>query len=362
MISCKPPAEPVVPDHDDALPAHVLSDYRLVFEDNFSGQTALDPAKWNTAYAWGPDTRINLEEQYYVDTLGGAGDQPTDPFSFTGEALRIEAAPWQPGVDGKEFTSGVITTRETCAFKYGYIEVCAKNPCCPSGMWTAIWLLNAFYYDNAFQKNQAENNGVGNDKFNNEIDFEFVDNFGCDQAVSKAMHYYTGDRNSSDNYSLWTLDGASFKQINLVTSTTTQDAGVYRDCAGELQTRLDATEGLSCEEFHTYGFDWRPGRLDIYVDGVRQDCVSAAFGGDIIPDQFMYLLINFAVGGAFPFANTGGGIEKADAADYPAALEVKTARIFLAPEGETTKETQLLSVETMQEHLESAGKLPEVLS
>jgi len=132
-------------------PAHVLANYDLIFEDTFNGQ--LREENWNTRFLWGPDRIINDEDQYYVDVLGGSGWQGNDPFTFSAEGN------------------------------------CLKDPCCPSGMWTAAWLLNSLYYSNAFTKNEAErgDGSLGNDKWNPEIDFkESVDNYGCDGTVKNA--------------------------------------------------------------------------------------------------------------------------------------------------------------------------------
>lgn len=60
--------------------------YKLVFEDNFDGDS-LDRGKWDTEFLWGPGVVINNEQQYYVnDNQFGY-----NPFKVGGGQLSIEA-------------------------------------------------------------------------------------------------------------------------------------------------------------------------------------------------------------------------------------------------------------------------------
>ncbi len=61
-------------------------EYRLVFEDNFSG-SKLDRGRWNTEFLWGPGVVINNETQYYVND----GQFGYDPFKVADGRLAIEA-------------------------------------------------------------------------------------------------------------------------------------------------------------------------------------------------------------------------------------------------------------------------------
>jgi beta-glucanase (GH16 family) len=334
----------VVPQTKNDAPAHVLSNYTLIFEDLFNNpSTPVDPNKWSTSFIWGPTQVINNEDQYYVDTLGGQGWQGANPFSRNAQGnLLITAAPiegpapdtffdngsgLQPMPKPPLLSSGMINTRDTACFKYGYAEVCLRDPCCPGGMWTAAWLLNCLYYNNAFDKNAEENDGNGTDKFNHEIDFkENVDNYGCDSILTNAYHYFTGDALGTLNR--WTIDGQAFKVDGQ------PNAGLYKDCDGNDKTFLD-TAGTTCNELHTVAVDWAPDYIHFYLNGQIVNCINGS--SDLISDQFMYLIINFAAGGNYPMAALpGGALENfADVNDYPASLEVAYARIYLHPEGQT---------------------------
>jgi len=178
--------------------------------------------------------------------------------------------------DAQPLSSGIITTRDTCNFRYGYCEVCLKDPCCPSGMWTAAWLLNSLYYSNAFTKNEAErgDGSLGNDKWNPEIDFkESVDNYGCDGTVKNAYHYFTGDGNAP-SYHLWSLDGGNFRQVDVGQGGLVSQFNTYPTCDGSFIFNLPDTPITGCSEFHTVAVDWAPEYIHYYVNGILVNCVN----------------------------------------------------------------------------------------
>lgn len=318
------------------VPQNVLDNYTLVLDERFDG--ALDPNTWNTELVWGSNLTINTEEQYYVDVLGGDTQGP-NPISFNADGdLVITAAPItgpKPVTDGgiaggQNYTSAIIHTRDSHCFTHGYVEVCAKVPKA-DGAWPATWLLNCFYYDNASVKAAQEGIANPNDKFNPEIDFmEMVDgpNYFGSNNTKFAYHYFTGDRQTTNtNHSRWSL-GTNFKEVNVGTGNQLSNFNVYQDCAGNNQYSLpDYAPGVDfSQDFHIYAVDWNPDYIHYYVDGILIHCVNTK---SIISDQAMYLLINFAVGGVFPFGFPGSSTYRmADPADYPAELVVKSARIY----------------------------------
>lgn len=328
-------------DTDDVkndVPLDIRQQYTLAFEDVFKGQSALDPSKWQSSFLWGPDLTINKEEQYYVDVLGGQGWQPgINPFKFGPNGLIIEAAPiaedQRPvttnGIDGgQRFTSGVLINRDALCFTGGFVEVCLKPPCNADGSWPAAWLLNCMYYQNAALKNDAENGGVGNDKFNPEIDWEWVtggSNPGT-MCAKPAYHYFTGDRNDPDNYRIWDLDASNFTEKDGNTGALITAGNIYETCDSTFSNRLEEVcEVDYCQDFHTYGIHWEPNDfIHFYIDGQLKRCVEGP--NSIITDQSMYFLMNLAVGGSFPFGNPP--TQQANQADYPAQLEIEYVRIY----------------------------------
>ena len=335
-------------------PAHVIDTYELAFEDVFKGQTQVDDTKWSSHLPWGPDVTINDEEQYYVDQLGTYPNPISpppvglnEPFSFDENGLLITAEPItgdkpvtsNGDPEGQCYTSGVLTTRDSLCFTGGYFEVCMKPPCGADGSWPAAWLLNCMYYNDADQKNNAENGGVGNDKFNPEMDFEWVtggNNPGT-ACTKMAYHYFTGSRADEGvpggNFNLWDLDDFTFREVDLANGGVTNFAGIYEDCAGNFQSSLpEYCEFDACLDFHTYGIDWCPNDyIHYYIDGQIVRCINGDDG--IISDQSMYFIMNLAVGGSFPFGGLPGGTanNEADPTTYPASVAVEYVRIYTKP-------------------------------
>lgn len=326
-------------------PQHVLDNYSLAFEDIFIGQTSLDPLKWNTKLPWGPGLNINDEEQYYVNVLETNPASPdygwrgANPISFGPNGLIITAAPipeadrptFDTPVKEANFSSAVLTTRDSLCYKGGYAELCLRVPCDADGSWLAAWLLNCLYFNNAFDKNQMENAGVGNDKFNPEIDFEWVNGAGNEPHCAKnAYHYFTGDRTDPNNHDQWRIDSNNFLQFDPNTGAVVSSFNQYENCGGLQSVTLPDTCNLDfCDDFHTVGIDWCPNDyIHFYVDGQLVNCINGA--DNIISDQSMYLILNFAVGGSFPFGgNPGGGAAGlADPTTYPAQMEIEYVRIY----------------------------------
>jgi len=322
-------------------PLEVQEDYNLFFEDTFNNPLQpVDPAKWSTRFLWGPGLTINNEEQYYVDVLGGDTTNQ-NPFSIdpaTGRLL-ITAAPitgTKPvttnGLDGgQNYTSGILTTREFGCFTYGYVEVCAFVPCGMDGAWPAFWALNCRYYNNASEKAIMEGIANPTPHFNPEIDFsELVQgNNNSLNCSNNALHYFSGDQQSSTDYRRWSLDEGGFRSYNINTQSVDSNFNIYQDCNGDDQfLGLPADCNPSaCGSLQTFGMHWCPEFLKYYRNGQVVNCITGA--ADIIPDQEMYLLINLAVGGNYPFGNPPSQL--ADPASYPAAIEIAYARIYTKP-------------------------------
>ena len=129
-----------------------LSSFNLVFDEEFNGDS-LDRSRWKTSLPWGPDTIINVEQQYFVNTFG-ANPPDYDPFVFTGETLQITGIPTPPELlsqaNNQPFLSGVITTADHFEMTYGYIEMRAKVA-------GGAGLLSTFFlFNQNFDGNQPE--------------------------------------------------------------------------------------------------------------------------------------------------------------------------------------------------------------
>ena len=100
--------------------------WTLVFDDEFDGPSALDPAKW--AYEIG--YLRNDEKQYYTSRA--------DNVRAEGGHLVIEAR--REAYQGYAYTSASVNTRQRFELLYGRVEVRAKLPT-GNGTWPAIWML-----------------------------------------------------------------------------------------------------------------------------------------------------------------------------------------------------------------------------
>jgi beta-glucanase (GH16 family) len=166
--------------------------------------------------------------------------------------------------DGKmqAYTSGVMTTDEKFSQRYGYFEMRCKLPK-GQGFWPAFWLL------------------TDTEVWPPEIDI--FENLGHENNI---LHFTNHWRNKD--------------------STLGADS--------QPRTGPDYTTG-----FHTIGFDWEPDRLVWYVDDHEQCRMT-----DHIPNERMYVLINLAVGGAWP--------KSPDATTpFPSSFDIDYVRVYQKP-------------------------------
>ncbi|UFN50312.1 family 16 glycosylhydrolase [Roseomonas sp. OT10] len=124
-----------------------LSQYHLSFSDEFDSFDPLlgkggDGGTWRTRTSSGLGNMVAYnDEQYFVDAQWkGLG---IDPFSAQDGVLSITAT-YRPDLtsltEGREYTSGVITTQGTFAQQYGYFEARVKMSE-GTGFAPAFWLL-----------------------------------------------------------------------------------------------------------------------------------------------------------------------------------------------------------------------------
>ena len=302
-------------DAPDAITQSLLdSDYVLMFEDNFTGST-LDTDKWNTHHLWGPYWQINNEEQMYPDIGDTHADETyiSPPVSVSNGSLLLTAdtvssndLPVMPSTASSafqnhpewrhngaynnptyqnsnnnpseapapflpEYTSGIVTTYDSFKFTHGYAEIRAKLPQ-GDGLWPAFWLLNGYYVDQQPEIDVIELRG---------------------ENPQELVH----------SYHLSPTDGGP---PSYSWSTFSNDPSGYAD------------------GFHTYSIAWEPGKLDWYVDGVKQHTHT----GSSVSTQNMYVILNLAVGGNFLF-------EPVDSSILPQSMEIDYVKIYQRKVAET---------------------------
>lgn len=231
---------------------HVPRSADTLFFDDFSGKS-LDRTKWNVI---GTDFWVNNEQQIYVDSsatiyqVTGAGAKGVE------NALVLKAlySPNYINYKGNDFDfiSGRIDTRDKVMFTYGTAAARMKLPE-GSGFWPAFWAL-----------------GGGNWPDTGEIDImEYV---GETDWVGVALHGpgYSGETPLVNKYFF--------------------------------------PEGEDVTDWHVYSVDWTPEKLDFKVDGrliYRVTKPMVEHYGEWAFDNPKFLILNLALGGAYPYKTNG---------------------------------------------------------
>lgn len=111
--------------------------YKLVWQDLFDGES-LNLDRWNIEV--NGDGGGNAELQYYTARLDNVrvGDDGE------GNGCLILTAKKEV-YNGKQCTSGRITTKNKIAFKHGKIEAAIKLPQTANGLWPAFWMMGNDY-------------------------------------------------------------------------------------------------------------------------------------------------------------------------------------------------------------------------
>jgi len=215
------------------------SEHQLVFSDEFNGDS-LDVTRWDTS-VWNPDTIIFNQLQYYVDTQNG-NELFASPFSFNGQHLTISATSTPDeqlaAANGQAYLSGILSTRETFEFTYGYVEARIKVQS-GRGIWPSLWMLG------------SDTSGLSPEIYLFEFDGSIPDS---------VFHNY-----------------------------------IYQDTEGNRRSHEQQEVLISgfSEQFRTIGLRWSPDELLYYVDGQPTYRVI----GDNVPSEDMLLILNLAMGG-----------------------------------------------------------------
>lgn len=224
----------------------------LLFEDFRSG--VLDRSIWNVRTS---GRTHNNEQQAYVDSSETIYVVGEDQLPGTTHGALVIHPRYQPGFSTPEgnrfdFVSGRIDTRDRFDFRYGTAAARIMLPA-GQGFWPAFWMM-----------------GYGQWPDTGEIDImEYV---GEPDWVSSAVH--------------------------------------GPDYHGEmgLVNKLYFPSAEAAAGWHIYAVDWKRDQLTFTVDGqtvFRVTRPMAEFFGPWVFDNNKYLILNFALGGTYPFKING---------------------------------------------------------
>ncbi len=219
----------------------------VLFADEFN-DGALDRDNW---IVMGPDFWVNNEQQAYVD------DPATINFiegieGADGGVLMLRPV-FKPGVDPNQerkapFLSGRIESQGKFDFEHGRAEARIKMPA-NVGVWPAFWLL-------------------GNDKWPDTGEIDIMEYVGEKDWVGVALHGpgYSGET--------------------------------------PLVNKFFFPDGVDVTSWHTYAVEWTDQQIDFLIDGrvtYRVTRPMVENYGEWTFDNEKYLILNFAMGGAYPY-------------------------------------------------------------
>jgi beta-glucanase (GH16 family) len=176
-------------------------------------------------------------------------------------------------MEGKEYSSARLVTKNKGDFLYGRFEVKAKLPT-GKGTWPAVWMLPTDF-------------AYGNWPKSGEIDI--MEHVGYDQdRVHVTVH------TEAYNHSIGTQRGTN----KIVPTAST--------------------------EFHLYRVDWTPYAVRGYIDDQEMfEFKNEGKGFAVWPfDKRFHLLLNIAVGGNW------GGAQGTDSSVFPQAMQVDYVRVY----------------------------------
>jgi beta-glucanase (GH16 family) len=252
-------------------------EWNLVWSDEFDYSGLPDKAKWGYEVGF----VRNREAQFY--TRDRKENARVENGTLILEARKEAWPASRSGGRVAEYTSASLTTQGKAEWQHVRIEVRAKLPT-GKGMWPSIWTLGSDIDKTGWP-------ACG------EIDI--MENVGFDPATIHA---------------------------NIHTPTYNHTKRTNKG------NRIGVAKPY--EEFHVYAIEWRPDRIDFFVDDKKYfSFPNEGKGADVWPfDKKHYLLLNIAVGG------TWGGAQGIDQAVFPQRMLVDYVRVYELAKGQQEPE------------------------
>jgi beta-glucanase (GH16 family) len=252
----------------DSSAGVAIPGWRLTWSDEFNGPdgTAVDPTKWKHdvgGSGWG-----NNELEYYTN---GTQNAVVQGGNLIVTATKQGASQYRCSYGTCLYTSARLHTQGLFAQQYGRFEARVQMPT-GKGLWPAIWML-------------GDNISTVHWPACGEIDF--METIGSDISTNHGSLHMPTNYGPTGTFKL--PNGASF-------------AGA----------------------FHTFSIEWEPGTIRFYVDDqlYEMQTQSTVPGADKWEFEHpFYLLINVAVGGAWPGSPDS-------TTTFPQTLKVDWVRVY----------------------------------
>ncbi|MEL0136386.1 MAG: family 16 glycosylhydrolase [Halieaceae bacterium] len=253
--------------------------WQLSWQDLFNEPT-LNSEHWNVDI-W-PPGKVNNEDQAYTD----------DERNLRIENGMLVLEAHRDRNNEPAFTSSRIHTRGKHDFLFGRVEVIARLPDA-QGTWPAIWLLpsDPFKYASNCEAGVDWQGNRECDAWPNSGEIDMLEHLGIESG------HIHGTVHTAANY--W-VNGQQRKG-RLIQPTATQD-------------------------FHVYALEWRPDRIDIFVDETRYFSYHRheSDSWQAWPfDQPFHLIINLAVGGNW--GRAGGPIAEHK---FPQRMLIDSVKVY----------------------------------
>jgi beta-glucanase (GH16 family) len=231
----------------------------LVWSDDFNG-SSIDTTKWNV-----------------LDTVGAINNELhyISPNNVTVANGNLVIRADRQNVGGREYTSGKVTTNDKFEFLYGRVEVRAKMPA-GQGLHSAHWLLH-------------HECGGWDPCSTWPPEWDIMEMLGHDPTkVYQSAHYGNAPRarwpNNLSSTTEITIPGVNFSQ-----------------------------------SYNTFAVEWEPTSVRWYVNGTLKKTFTSQDG--FISDEFMYIILDIAVGGNWPGSPDGTTV-------FPAYHYIDYVKVF----------------------------------
>lgn len=282
-----------------------VEDWQLVWADEFEG-SSIDSSKWT--HEVNCDGGGNQEKQCYTA-------DPSNSYVDNG-SLKIVAKPTEDADASQPYTSARMNSRYKADFKYGRFEMRAKMPS-GQGSWPAFWMMSTDEKYGGWPKS-------GEIDIVETVNLKVPDDAGVEESrVYGTLHY-------------------------------------GKDAPLNSQSGTSHTPDVNpADEFNTYAVEWEEGEIRWYFNGYlyatqlasevtfnsngdanglsnrgwfleQFDPLTGEKGAEYSPAPFneqFYMILNLAVGGAWPENVNQGGIDASAFADGQ-TFEIDYIRVY----------------------------------